>query len=65
MPTTVFIMVDGLRPDALAAARLPNINGLRARGAATLRASSVMPSITIPCHMSIFHSIPPARSHEK
>lgn len=61
MPTTVFIMVDGLRPDALAAARLPNINGLRARGAATLRASSVMPSITIPCLMSIFHSIPPSR----
>ena len=56
----VFVMIDGLRPDALSAAT-PHLNALRARGASTLTASSVMPCITLPCHMSIFHSVPPGR----
>ena len=61
MPGVVFVMIDGLRPDALAAARCPNLESVRARGASTLRARSVMPSVTLPCHMSIFHSVPPTR----
>jgi predicted AlkP superfamily pyrophosphatase or phosphodiesterase len=54
-------MLDGVRPDALDAAACPHLSALRARGASTLTAQSVMPSITLPCHMSIFHSVPPAR----
>jgi predicted AlkP superfamily pyrophosphatase or phosphodiesterase len=61
MPAVVLILIDGLRPDALAAANCPNINGLRARGAAAMDASSVMPSVTLPCQMSIFYSVPPTR----
>jgi predicted AlkP superfamily pyrophosphatase or phosphodiesterase len=61
MPNVVFMIIDGLRPDALSGADLPHINGLRARGAAALQASSVMPSITLPCHMSMFYSVPPTR----
>jgi len=61
MSPVVFFLVDGLCPDALAAASCPNINGLRARGASTMHATSVMPSVTLPCHMSIFHSVPPTR----
>lgn len=57
----VFFMIDGLRPDAIDAAHCPNLVALKARGASTLSASSVMPSITLPCHMSIFHSVPPTR----
>src|SRR3954454_1167154 len=57
----VFILIDGLRPDAIEAARCPNLRALRARAATTMRASSVMPSVTLPCHMSIFHSVPPTR----
>ena len=57
----VFFMIDGLRPDAIDAAHCPNLVALKARGASTLNASSVMPSITLPCHMSIFHSVPPTR----
>jgi predicted AlkP superfamily pyrophosphatase or phosphodiesterase len=57
----IFILIDGLRPDAITAERCPRLAGLRARGAATMRASSVMPSITLPCHTSIFHSVPPTR----
>jgi predicted AlkP superfamily pyrophosphatase or phosphodiesterase len=61
LPKTVLIMIDGLRPDAVTAERCPALNGLRARGAWTFRARSVMPSITLPCHTSIFHSVPPTR----
>src|SRR3712207_6719837 len=60
MPLT-FILIDGLRPDAIDAARCPRLRALRSRGAATMRATSVMPSVTLPCHTSIFHSVPPTR----
>ena len=58
---TLFIMIDGLRPDALAQCHCPTLQGLMARGAFSLQARSVMPSVTLPCHMSIFHSVPPTR----
>lgn len=58
---TLFVMIDGLRPDALAKIDCPTLDSLRRTGAATLTATSVMPSITLPCHMSIFHSVPPTR----
>ena len=61
MSTAVLIVIDGLRPDALATGRSPNISSLRARGAATMSASSVMPSVTLPCHVSAFYSVPPER----
>ncbi|NWG19660.1 MAG: alkaline phosphatase family protein [Chloroflexi bacterium] len=57
----LFIMIDGARPDALNAVRCPNLDALRAAGASSMQAHSVMPSVTLPCHMSIFHSVPPAR----
>lgn len=59
--TTVFVMVDGMRPDAIAAAGCRTLPALLDRSAYTLSASSVMPSVTLPCHMSIFHSVPPTR----
>jgi predicted AlkP superfamily pyrophosphatase or phosphodiesterase len=61
MSPVILFMLDGLRPDALAAADCPNLNALRRRGAWTLHAASVMPSVTLPCHMTIFHSVPPTR----
>src|SRR5574338_615319 len=61
MPPVVFIMLDGVRPDALTAADCPALHSLRERGSSTLRARSVMPCITLPCHTSIFHSVPPTR----
>lgn len=57
----VFIMLDGLRPDAIAPERTPTLHALTQRGAHTPTAQSVMPSMTLPCHLSIFHSVPPAR----
>ena len=61
MPPVVFIMLDGVRPDALTTANCPNLASFRQRGASTMQARSVMPSITLPCHTSIFHSVPPTR----
>ena len=61
MSSTVLILIDGLRPDAISPANCPSLEALRARGASTLRATSVMPSITLPVHTSIFHSVPPGR----
>ncbi len=61
MSKVVLVLIDGLRPDALHQTACPHIQSLIARGASTLMAQSVMPSITLPCHMSIFHSVPPTR----
>jgi predicted AlkP superfamily pyrophosphatase or phosphodiesterase len=65
MPITpapvVFIMLDGLRPDALLQADAPHLHAFKARSAHTLTAQSVVPSVTLPCHTSIFHSVPPSR----
>ncbi len=59
--SVVLIMTDGLRPDAISAERTPHLWQFMQRGASTLRGSSVLPSITLPCHTSIFHSVPPSR----
>lgn len=61
MPPVVLIMIDGLRPEAAIPDHCPNLCAVLARGAFSLNASSVTPSITLPCHTSIFHSVPPAR----
>lgn len=61
MTKTVFFMLDGLRPDALALINCPNLQKLRERGAWTLQGRSMMPGVTLPCHMTLFHSVPPAR----
>lgn len=57
----IFVMIDGLRPDAIDTADCPTLQAMRGRGAWTFTARSIMPSITLPCHMSIFHSTPPSR----
>ena len=59
MPPVVLIGIDGVRPDALAATSCPNLLSLRQRGAWSLRVRSVMPSVTLPCFVSMFHSQPP------
>lgn len=61
MGKVVFMMTDGLRPDAINDENTPNLMQFRARGASTLTAQSIVPSITLPCHTSIFHSVPSTR----
>ncbi|MBE5766398.1 MAG: hypothetical protein E7335_04410 [Clostridiales bacterium] len=55
------ILVDGMRPDALAACKNPYVNELLENSLYTLKAQTVMPSVTLPCHMSLFHSVEPGR----
>src|SRR5215216_5366182 len=61
MSPVIYISLDGVRPDAITIANCPTLDSVCARGASTMQARSVMPSITLPCHTSIFHSVPPTR----
>lgn len=56
---TLLILIDGLRPDALIKNEFAQ--KLIARGKSTMQARTVMPSVTLPCHMSLFHSVDPQR----
>jgi len=52
--SVVLFLIDGLRPDGLQQAQTPNIDKLMANGSYTLQASSTMPSVTLPCLVSMF-----------
>jgi predicted AlkP superfamily pyrophosphatase or phosphodiesterase len=56
----VVISVDGLRPEAIAAAPAPAILRLAARGAVTYQARTIFPPITLPSHTSMLTGFPPA-----
>ena len=55
----LLVSVDGMRPDALP--KVKNAQKLIARSAYNMNAQTVIPSVTLPCHMSMFHSVDPAR----
>ncbi len=55
----LLILVDGMRPDAIK--DHPLAQKYMAKSAHTLSARTVMPSLTLPCHMSLFHSVEPVR----
>ena len=55
----LMILVDGMRPDSIT--DLPIAQEMIRTGAATMSAATVMPSVTLPCHMSLFHSVDPSR----
>jgi predicted AlkP superfamily pyrophosphatase or phosphodiesterase len=57
----LLIILDGCRPDALQQANTPHLDSLWREGAYTWTAQSVMPSVTLPCHNSMFRGIDPAR----
>lgn len=56
---TVLILVDGMRPDALQ--DVPAVQEMMAKASYALDAQTVYPSVTLPCHMSLFHSVDPGR----
>ena len=55
----LLILVDGMRPDSLV--DIPAAQRIIKRSAATMNAQTVMPSVTLPCHVSLFHSVDPSR----
>jgi len=57
----ILISIDGMRPDGLMQCGNVFVEELMRMGSYTLSGSSMDPSVTLPCHMSIFHSVAPAR----
>lgn len=57
----ILISVDGMRPDGFLACKNPYIEKMMAMAYYTLDGKTVLPSVTLPCHMSLFHSITPQR----
>lgn len=57
----ILISIDGMRPEGFLQCKNPFIYEMMKRGSYTLAGSSVNPSVTLPCHMSMFHSVTPDR----
>ena len=57
----VLVLVDGMRSDAMLQCGHPFVEKWLAESSHDVTAQSVMPSVTLPCHMSLFHSVDPDR----
>ncbi len=56
---TVLILVDGMRPDSIT--NIEKAQNVIKKSAYTMKAQTVYPSVTLPCHISLFHSVTPQR----
>lgn len=61
MKKVILILSDGMRPDAVMQCGHPMIKAFLEKGCCTMNARTVMPSVTLPCHMSLIHSVDPQR----
>jgi len=57
----ILISIDGMRPDGLLGCGNPYVEELLSISTHTMNGRSCIPSVTLPCHMSIFLSVPPER----
>ena len=57
----ILVSIDGMRPDGLLQCGNPYVRELMQIASYTLDARTVFPSVTLPCHMSLFHSVDPGR----
>jgi predicted AlkP superfamily pyrophosphatase or phosphodiesterase len=57
----IILSVDGLRPDAIELAPMPNLLGLMKISAYSLTAQTVRPSATLPAHASMLTGLCPSR----
>lgn len=55
----VMILFDGMRPDALK--NVVEVLKMKEKSTYSMCARTVFPSVTLPCHMSLFHSVDPMR----
>lgn len=56
---TILILVDGMRPDSLE--NIKNAKKIIEKSSYTMKGKTVFPSVTLPCHISLFHSVTPQR----
>ena len=61
MKKVILILSDGMRPDAVMQCGHPMVKTFLEKGACTMTGTTVMPSVTLPCHMSLIHSVDPQR----
>ncbi|MBQ4631348.1 MAG: alkaline phosphatase family protein [Clostridia bacterium] len=61
MNKVILISIDGMRPDGLKQCKTPYLEELMNKSSYTFEGKTVFPSITLPCHLSMFHSVPPER----
>ena len=57
----ILISIDGMRPDGVLQCGNPLVTELMQKASYTLNARTIFPSVTLPCHMSMFHSVPAER----
>lgn len=57
----LLILVDGMRPDSILACGDSGLEKFFKSGAYCLQAKTTFPPVTLPCHMSLFHSVDPGR----
>ena len=57
----ILISIDGMRPDGVMQCENPYVEELMKMSSYTMNARTVFPSVTLPCHMSMFHSVPVER----
>ena len=57
----ILISIDGMRSDGLQTCGNPYVMELEKLCSYTYEGSSVFPTVTLPCHYSMTHSIPPQR----
>ena len=61
MKKVILISIDGMRSDAFLSCGSEFVEGLKAVSSHCLTSRTVFPSVTLPCHMSMFHSVVPTR----
>lgn len=61
MHKVILIMIDGMRPDGFLNCGHPFADEMRRLGCSTMSGRTVFPSVTLPCHLSMFYSVPPER----
>ena len=61
MKKVILISIDGMRPDGFSLCGNPFCQEMMNIGSYTLEGRTVFPSVTLPCHMSLVHSVPPER----
>ncbi len=57
----LLVLLDGMRPDGMMNCSNKYVNELLSNSAYSLEAESVFPSVTLPCHFSLMHSVKPDR----
>lgn len=60
---TLIITWDGCRPDGLAQANTPWLDSQKPKGVFSDKGRTVMPSVTQPCHTSLFYGADPSVHH--